>query len=194
MKPAVMQRWHGHLLSTLLAAALAMAAPFAWADSTIAPFVGVYVGQADVYDGSGVLVGKRDLEVVIEDVGRDRFRITWTNVSLVDGRRDVVGVERRVGEAIFEPGDRPQVYVQEMRGSLFEASRQMDFLAGDPMRWASVEGPRLGMYAIALTVDGLLEVQSYVRTLTEDGMDIEFQRVYDGGIERRILGRAIRVD
>lgn len=194
MKPAIIVQWRDHLLRTLLAASLALAAPVAWAEPAIAPFVGVYVGQADVYDGGGVLVGKRDLEVVIEDVGRDRFRIIWTNVSLVDGRRDVVGVERRVGEATFEPGDQPQVYVQEMRGSLFETSRRMDFLAGEPMRWASVEGPRLGMYAIALSGEGLLEVQSYVRTLTDDGMQIEFQRVYDGEVERRILGRAIRVD
>ena len=188
-----MKPWR-HRLLIVLAVWLAIATPEASADSAIAPFVGVYVGQAEVYNRVGTLVGKRDLEVVIEDLGRQRFRILWTNVSLVDGRRDLPGVERRVGEATFVPGDHPQVYVQQMRGSLFETSRRMDFLAGDPMRWASVEGERLGMYSIALTEDGRLEVQSYVRTLTEDGMDLEFQRVYDGDVDRRIVGRAVRVE
>ena len=188
-----MRPWR-HLQLIVPAVWLAIATPEALADSGIAPFVGVYVGQAEVYDRAGTLVGKRDLEVIIEDLGRQRFRIMWTNVSLVDGRRDLPGVERRVGEAIFQPGDQPQVYVQEMRGSLFETARNMDFLAGDPMRWASVEGDRLGMYSIALTDEGRLEVQSYVRTLTEDGMDLEFRRVYDGDVNRRIVGRAIRVE
>ena len=191
MKPA---GWRCLGLSCLLAVVLVMAGPSAWAASAITPFVGVYVGQAQVYDATGAMIGERDLEVVIEELGRGRFRVTWTNVSLVDGRRDVPGVKRRIGQATFVPGDQPQVYIQEMRGSLFETSRRMDFLGGDPMSWASVEDQRLGIHSIALSGEGLLEVQSYVRTLTEDGMELEFQRVYAGQVERRIVGYAVRVE
>jgi hypothetical protein len=173
--------------------ALASAAAVAQ-ESPISPFAGVYVGAADVYDGDGTLVGQRDLEIIIEELGRNRFRITWTNVSLVDGRRDVPGVERRVGVATFEPGDQPNVYVQETRGSLFEREEDIDFLEGDALRWASIEGDRMGMYSIALTEEGLLEVQSYVRTLTDIGMDLDFRRMYDGRIDRRIEGTAVRTE
>lgn len=174
---------------------LALASPAAVAqESPISPFAGVYVGAADVYDGDGNLVGQRHLEIIIEELGRNRFRITWTNVSLVDGRRDLPGVERRVGVATFEPGDQPNVYVQETRGSLFEREEDIDFLEGDALRWASIEGDRMGMYSIALTEEGLLEVQSYVRTLTDIGMDLDFRRMYDGRIDRRIEGTAVRTE
>jgi hypothetical protein len=184
------------LRALLFVAALAAAMPAveAAAQSDIAPFAGVYVGSAEVFDGEGNRVGQRDLEIIIEDMGRGRFRITWTNVSLIDGRRDVPGVERRVGVATFEPGDRPNVYVQEMRSSLFETERDIDFLQGDPLRWASIEGERMGMYSVALTDEGILEVQSYVRTLTEHGLDLEFRRMYDGRIDRRITGYAVRTE
>ncbi len=42
--------------------------------------------------------------------------------------------------------------------------------------------------------DGTYELQAYERVLTEHGLDIDYRRILDGVVERRITGRTIRVD
>ena len=178
----------------VLAIAVA-AAPLLPADADdFEPFLGTYVGRAEVFGADGTLVEERDLDIRIEEGERGVFVITWFNVTLVDGRRDVPGVEARVDRLALEPGDAPNVFVEATSGSMFQTRRQMDYLAGDALRWARIYDNQLGVFSLVVYEDGVYELQDYERVLTEHGMDIDFRRIVDGVVVRRITGRTIRVD
>ena len=177
----------------LALAALAMAAPAAFADA-IDPFVGTYVGTAQVLGSNGKVSEERDMDITIAAERGGGFRITWINVTLVDGRRDMPGVRRRVDEVMLEPGDRNGVFLEKTQRSLFERRQEVDVIAGDAMRWARIDGDSLGVFSLVVKDDGGYELQSYERILTEDGLDIEFSRVINGEVTRRIVGRTVRVN
>lgn len=183
------------VMPSLALALTLLAAPAAWAlKAELGPFLGTYVGTAQVYGEDGEVEGERDMTIQIEEGPKDGFMITWVNVSLVNGRRDVPGVERRVATATFVPSDRDGVYIEEMRGSLFERRHLADPLEGEPMRWARVDGDRLGVFSFGILEDGRYGLQSYERILTEVGLDIEFRAVLDGQVVRTITGHTVRVD
>ena len=178
-----------------VAAAVIAGAPLVSADADdFDPFLGTYVGRAEVYDADGTLVEERDLDIRIEEGRRGAFVITWFNVTLVDGRRDMPGVVARVDRLTLEPGDAPNVFVEATGGSMFQTRRQMDYLAGDPLRWARIHNNQLGVFSLVVHDDGVYELQDYERVLTEHGMDIDFRRIIDGVVVRRVVGRTIRVD
>ena len=175
-----------------LAASILAAAP-ALADS-IDPFIGTYVGTAQVLGPNGEVTEERDMDITIAEERGGGFKITWINVTRVSGRRDVSGVRRRVDEVTLEPGDREGLFLEQARRSLFERRQDIDVIAGDPMRWARIDGNRLGIFSLVVTDDGGYALQSYERILTEEGLDIEFNRVEDGEVTRRIIGHTIRVN
>jgi len=67
-----------------------------------------------------------------------------------------------------------------------------DVLRGDPVRWASLDGRTLHVYSFVVTEDGTYELQVYDRVLTDKGIDIEFQRIVDDEVVRRIVGSTAR--
>jgi hypothetical protein len=158
------------------------------------PFLGVYVGTADVFDGTTV-EERRDMDIVIEPTDGDGFTIRWVNVTLVDGRRDVPGVQRRVEELTLVPDDdRPGIWREETRRSIFQGRREVHPMEGDAIRWARFKEGRLGVYSMVVLEDGRYALQSYDRILTEEGMDISFVSLVDGVVVRRIAGRTVRVE
>jgi len=166
----------------------------ACAEAPVEPFVGTYVGHAEVFGPDGEVIHQRDIVVEIAAAERGGFTIRWSNVTLVDGRRDVPGVERHVGEAAFVPGDEPGIFVQQTRGSVFEERRDMNYIGGDPLRWASISNGRLGVYSMVVYEDGSFELQSYIRTLTDTGMRLQFERLENGEVTRTGTGQAVRVE
>ena len=178
--------------SLALAASVLAAIP-ALAD-IIDPFIGTYVGTAQVLGPNGEVTEERDMDITIAEERGGGFKITWINVTQVDGRRDVVGVRRRVDEVTLEPGDRDGLFLEMARRSLFEQRQEIDVIAGDPLRWARIDGNRLGIFLLVVMDDGGYALQSYERILTDEGMDIEFNRVEDGQVTRRIIGHTIRVN
>lgn len=179
--------------AALLLGLFLVSAP-ACAEAPVQPFTGTYVGRAEVFGPDGEVVHQRDIVVEIEPAERDGFTIRWSNVTLVDGRRDVPGVERHVGEASFVPGDEPGIFVQHTRGSVFEERRDMNYIGGDPLRWASISNGRLGMYSMVIYEDGSFELQSYIRTLTDTGLSLHFERLENGVVTRTGTGQAVRVE
>lgn len=183
----------GVTVAALLAWGVAVL-PAAADDTPVTPFLGTYVGSATVFGRTGAVEEERDMDITVTEGSRGAFSITWVNVTRVDGRRDVPGVERRVDQVTLTPGDRPGMYTEEMRRSMFETRRRMDPMAGDPLRWARVEDGRIGTYALVIGEDGGYELQTYERVRTPNGLDIEFRRIVNGVVERRITGRTIRVE
>ena len=180
-------------LWVVLAASMGFGAP-ALADSPVTPFVGTYVGSAIVYDAEGTIEAERDVDMTIAEGARGSFSILSVAVTRVDGRRDVPGVERDSVNLMLVPGDRPGVYVEETRTSLFDRRRATNPIDGDPLRWAAIDGDRLGLYSMVIYPDGSYELQAFVRTLTETGIDIDFRRIDDGIVVRRVEGHTVRVE
>jgi hypothetical protein len=157
-------------------------------------FFGAYVGVATVEDIKTGEVRQRDMDIVIEPYRDDGFAIRWINVTLVDGRRDLPGVERRVQNVLFEQADERDMYVEVSESNPFREREETRPMRGDPVRWASLDGDTLHVYAFVVAEDGTYELQIYDRVLTEKGIDIEFQRIVDDEVLRRITGTTARAE
>ena len=163
-------------------------------EGALAPFFGTYVGVAEVQEADGEVSERRHMDIVIEPYDEAGFRLEWVNVSLVDGRRDVPGVERRVQAVYFEPAEAGDFFVESAEENPFREREQTEPMRGDPVRWARIDGDQLEVYSFVVRDDGRYEMQIYERSLTGQGMDIEFQRLVDGELVRRIVGTTARAD
>ena len=182
-------------LACAVALMLALAATAATAAASLEPFFGTYVGVAEVKnfrDGGDVL--QRDMDIVIEPYKQGGFRIHWVNVSLVDGKRAVPGVERRVQTVLFEPAEDREFFVEVAESSPFRERGEMQPMRGDPVRWASLDEQGLHVYSFMVLEDGRYELQIYDRALTDIGLDIRFQRIVDGELVREVTGTTARAN
>lgn len=162
------------------------------AEAGLERFFGTYVGVAEVEDFAGDADERRHMDVVIEPYDENGFRLHWVNVSLVDGRRDVPGVERRVQSVLFAPATRRDFYVEVEEGSVFREREEANPMGGDPVRWAAIDGDVMHVNTFVVHEDGRYELQTYDRILTETGIDIEFQQILDGELLKRITGTTAR--
>jgi hypothetical protein len=186
-------RWRrGAITTFVLALALTIPGARAALANPLAPFFGTYVGVAKVEDLETGTTKQRHMDIVIEPYRGTGFRLHWINVTLVDGRRDVPGVERQVQTVIFEPAAHRGFYVEAQESNPFRERAVTQPMHGDPVRWASVADGRLHVNSFVVLEDGTYELQTYDRTLTEAGMDIRFERILDGEVVRRITGTTAR--
>ena len=168
--------------------------PGAVAAQSLTDYFGAFVGRAEVRDSGAGVVETRDMDIEIGPFHRTGFRLRWTNVTLVDGRRDVPGVKRRVNEVTFEPRDGTSLFVEAPIASLFQRQEEASPLAGDPVRWAKLDENGMHVFSFAILEDGRYELQTYSRRLVDDGLELTFERVVDGEPLRRIDGWAVRAD
>ncbi|MGI9433324.1 MAG: hypothetical protein ACR2Q4_00570 [Geminicoccaceae bacterium] len=157
-------------------------------------FVGSYVGRAIVEHLESGQEKIRDIDIVVAPYGSEGLRIDWITVGLVDGRRDVPGVKRWSQTALFEPSEDRNFMVEVGESSLFEERGDMEVVKGDPVRWARIDDDTLHACSFVVLEDGRYELQIYRRTLTEEGIDIHFERVVDGTVVRRVSGSTVRAD
>ena len=182
-------------VALILALATVVAASAPASAASLEPFFGTYVGVAEVEDfRDGGDVRQRDMDIVIEPYKDGGFRIHWVNVSLVDGKRVVPGVERRVQTVLFEPAPDRDFFVEVAETSPFRERGETQPMRGDPVRWASLDDQGLHVYSFMVLDDGRYELQVYDRRLTDIGLDIRFQRIVDGGLVREITGTTARAN
>jgi hypothetical protein len=174
--------------------ALVIAAPAGVNAASLEPFFGTYVGVANVKDLTQGDIRQRDMDIVIEPYKRGGFKINWVNVALVDGKRAVPGVERRVQTVLFEPAEDRDFFVEAAEGNPFRERDETRPMRGDPVRWASLDDRGLHVYSFVVLEDGRYELQVYDRTLTDIGLDIKFQRIVDGALMREITGTTARAN
>ena len=86
------------------------------------------------------------------------------------------------------------VFVEVSENSPFREREETQPMRGDPVRWASLDGDTLHVYAFVVAEDGTYELQIYDRVLTEKGIDIVFQRIVDDEVLRRITGTTARAE
>jgi hypothetical protein len=181
-------------LPAALLLALFLAAPGGVRAASLEPFFGSYVGVAEVKDFANGDIRQRDMDIVIEPYKRGGFKIHWVNVSLVDGKRAVPGVERRVQTVLFEPAEDRDFFVEVAENNPFRERDETRPMRGDPVRWASLDDQGLHVYSFVVLEDGRYELQVYDRTLTEVGLDIRFQRIVDSELVREITGTTARAN
>ncbi len=157
-------------------------------------YFGAYVGVAEVRDAADRVIEERDMDIVITPFRRGGFNIRWVNVTLVDGRRDLPGVQRRGAEVTFEPKERTGFFVEARVASVFTQREEIEPMAGDPVRWAKLDADGLHVFSFVVLPNGRYELQIYTRRMTDDGLDLFFERVVDGATLRRIEGRTVRAD
>jgi hypothetical protein len=182
------------LAAALALLALTLAAPAGARAASLEPLFGTYVGGAQVEDIARGDVRQRDMDIVIEPYKQGGFRIQWVNVSLVNGKRAVPGVERRVQTVLFEPARDRGFFIEAAESSPFRLREETRPMRGDPVRWASLDDQGLHVYSFVVLEDGRYELQVYDRTLTDIGLDISFKRIVDGAVMRRITGTTARAN
>jgi hypothetical protein len=182
------------LLFFPIALAAVLAAPADASAASLEPFFGTYVGVAEVKDYEDGDTRQRDMDIVLEPYQRGGFQIHWVNVSLIDGKRAVPGVERRVQTVLFEPAEDRGFFVEVTENNPFRERDETRPMRGDPVRWASLDDQGLHVYSFVVLEDGRYELQVYDRTLTDIGLDIRFQRIVDGALVREITGTTARAN
>ena len=155
-------------------------------------FFGSYVGRAVVEDLRTGKEQTRDIDIVVSPYRKDGLKIDWITVGLVDGRRDVPGVKRWSQTALFKPSENANFMVEVGESSLFKERDDMEVIKGDPVRWTRIEDNTLHACSFVVLEDGRYELQVYQRILTEEGMDILFERIVDGDVVRRVSGSTVR--
>jgi hypothetical protein len=164
------------------------------AAASLVDYFGTYVGVAEVRDAADRVVETRHMDIVIKPFRRRGFTVHWVNVTLVDGRRDLPGVERRLAEVTFEPQGNTGLFVEAQIVNPFAEREEMEPMAGDPLRWAKLDDAGLHVFSFVVLPNGRYELQTYTRRLTDVGLDLVFERVVDGNTLRRIDGRTVRAD
>ena len=104
--------------------------------------------------------------------------------------RDVPSLGWRAYRLVPAP-DR-DFYLARQAYDPFTERRQPDPLGGDALRWATVTGDTLRTYSLAILDDGTYELQTYDRTLTPDGIRLDWRRSVDGQVVRQATGHAVR--
>ncbi|MFQ5984730.1 MAG: hypothetical protein ACE5LL_04350 [Alphaproteobacteria bacterium] len=160
-------------------ASAALSAGAAAQDLPITAFAGHFVGtglaRSDLSEYFDLTVRDLDVRITPRDGG---FALTWTTVIRV-GDPDDPEIKRKSTAMFFVPAGRP---------NLFRGAPEVDPLSGRPFAWARVKDQTLTVHWLVITDDGSYEVQTYDRTLTGEGMKLEFTRVRDGEPVRSVTG------
>ena len=172
------------LASSVLCMALLVALPAGAAE--LEDFFGRYEGTA--ISGSAEGLTKRDLSVTIE--GRqDGFSVSWTTTTPGNGSKP----KRKSYTIEFERTNQAYLFESAMRKDMFGNRVPLNPMKGDPYVWATLHGDTLTVYSLIITDSGSYELQQYDRTLTEDGLRLEFSRIREGRELKRITGRLEKV-
>jgi hypothetical protein len=149
-------------------------------DVTIQSFFGTYEGRTLMPMGEP---HNRGLRVVIRPVGALGFTVEWLTALHKTGEQP----EDKLQAIDFEPTGRPNVYAAA-HGSASPGPAD-----GEPYAWARLTGKTLSVNVLTIDDNGDYVVQTYDRTLTASGMNLDFLRVRNGLIERQIKGSLKRI-
>jgi hypothetical protein len=161
-------------------------------DADLRRFFGIYVGRAEKVVLDDQVRVERDIDLIISPKGEDGLLLTWTNVTLVNGRRDVPGVQRRTDEMWLVPAPGRGFYHARAAYDPFSETRRLDAIVGDPVRWGNVSDDSLQVYSFVILDDGRYELQIYIRALTSDGLSLDWKRYMDGELVAHMTGNLVR--
>ena len=140
------------------------------------PFFGVYKGSSlNIIKGE---MSERDLAVTIKPWEDKGFTIEWTTVIYhADGEPRVVSPSIN-----FTSSPRPGIFASATRTDIFGNSTPYDPIGkfADPYVWAGLENETLSVSALYILESGGYELHVYKRTLVDNGLELEFERINNG--------------
>lgn len=137
-------------------------------------FTGVGIADSGALETADI--SHRDLAVVIEPLD-EGFKLTWTTYFVSSGNDADVSLKEKSASLTFR---------QSNDKSRFDAVGAGDPLEGAPATWARIENDSIIVNSLQVKPDGSYDVTSYIRTLTDDGLDVTFIRFKDGNVTRRV--------
>ena len=160
----------------------------ALADGQLERFAGTYEGSAHVIGVDGKII-PRDMSVSISET-KDGFEVQWTSITYrSDGK-----VKEKSYEIEFVPSDRPAVFAAAQRRNVFGHEVQLDPMKGEPYVWARLVDDTLTVYSLFVGEDGGYGLQQYDRTLADKGLNLRYQVVRNGEIQRAVETFLTRTD
>ncbi|MGE0254308.1 MAG: hypothetical protein AB7N54_08390 [Alphaproteobacteria bacterium] len=177
---AVLSALSGALLMLLVAAP----APVSAQQLGIAAFYGRFQGSGVAENADSLYFGVtvRDFDVAIGADGAG-FYVEWTTVIRGGGDPAKPEIRRRTDRMVFAPAGNANVWHATPPGNPW----------GDGIAWAKLDKQTLTVTVMRVTEDGGWTVQSYARTLTGTGMELDFFVVHDGEAQRHVKGRLVKV-
>ncbi|WP_299280841.1 hypothetical protein [uncultured Tateyamaria sp.] len=168
------------MIGALMALSVALLLLAGQARAELDAFYGSYAGSAEVtaLDGSKI---PRDMSVVISGT-KAGFQVQWTSVTY----RPDGSTKEKSYTIDFVPSDREAVYAAAQKKNVFGHEVQLDPMKGEPYVWARVSGQTLTVYSLFVGADGGYSLQQYDRTLAEGGLQLRFQTIRDGAIQRAV--------
>jgi len=148
-------------------------------------YLGEYQGIS-VSDPDGLL-SARDLDVTVH-THDNGFVMEWVTITPTVNDQ----LKRQEYKVKFHPTQRESIYSAAMRPDLFGGWVPLDPFEGDPFMWARILDSTLTIYAMFITDTGAHDMQIYERTLTKDGLNLNFQRLRDDtslGVVKGVLKR-----
>ncbi|NKB59921.1 MAG: hypothetical protein GKS00_26725 [Alphaproteobacteria bacterium] len=156
------------------------------ADRKIEDFYGEYAGRS--VSASADSLKTRDINVEIKSI-RHGFNVAWTTVTLRKGAK----ATRKSYSIDFRKTKRGGIYQSVMRKDVFGNRAPNDPMKGDPYVWSRIRGDTLSVYALIVTDEGSYDMQVYNRTLTANGMALDFKRFLEGQEVKSITGELQRI-
>jgi len=173
-------------LAILSCVAFLWTADVAAADRSIEDFYGEFTGRS--VSGDDASLSARDINVEIKE-NRRGFNISWSTVTLREGKE----AKRKEYSIDFRKTGRDGIYQSAMRKDVFGNHTPNDPMKGDPYVWARIRGNTLTVYALIVTRDGSYDMQVYDRTLTANGLSLDFKRFLEGEEVKSIKGELQRI-
>ena len=154
----------------------------AQAEVTIKAFYGEWVGTAVSETEASVTFALtvRDIGVTVKPTDGGGFALTWSTVQRQKGDPNKPTEELKSTTVEFIPAG---------AANLWRAKDPADPVNGGTLYWADLEGQTLTVNGFAVDDRGRAEIQVYKRTLTLNGMELDFVRVVDGQVVRRASGK-----
>lgn len=150
------------------------------ANDLIAPFVGDYVGSAEVISADGERI-PRDMSVSIR-ANKKGFTVEWTSTTRKpDGR-----LKSKSYSIDFLPTEREGIYSAAMRQNVFGHAVQLDPMKGEPFVWGRIRGDTLTVFSLFVDKNGDYEIQQFDRTLAEGGLMLKFTDSRNGEEQRSV--------
>ncbi|HBS49513.1 MAG TPA: hypothetical protein DEA05_05215 [Rhodobacteraceae bacterium] len=147
----------------------------------VEPFVGRYVGSAEVQRADGT-TEPRDMSVEIAARDKGGFRVAWTTVTYrADGKS-----KTKSYEVEFLPTEREGIYSAAMETNLFGHAVQLDPMKGEPYVWGRIKGDTMTVYSLYIDQAGEWEMQQFDRTLAEGGLVLNFSALRNGEKQRTV--------
>lgn len=145
-------------------------------NETWAAFYGTFKGNAEsVIEGE---LSERELTVVIKPWEGKGFTVEWTTlIHRSTGKKKMTDLS-----IDFYPSSRPDIFAAAMRTDVFGQAVPYNPVGenADPYVWAGLEENTLTVSALYIVDGGGYEMHVYKRSLSENGLSLEFERLSNG--------------